>query len=306
MTEPSAQSPQSAPSGADSRSTRRRARVAGGRYAQDLKDLRGHARSTFSGGLDSLTAMRRLALAELNLSRHAAGRSVVWVAVGAVFGASTWLLLMAAAVVAMKSQLEWSWLSALLISAVVSLVIALVAAFMVRRYFAFTGFKATKHELARFGVGEADDDEDSDRKPSFRALQRRVDRAEAVAEGRRRQTLESFAAAKAQAKAAVTPGRVLAAGAISGYVVGRNKGISGSLRHTGAASRAALYTTDTALRGLSEIASLAASTFAAFKSAEAADESATAADQSGAAAAAADQAATAATVAATVSDAPRV
>lgn len=280
----SAHTSQSAPQGADSRSKQRHRY--GGKITSDFDSLKDTAKTTFKGGLDSFGALRRLALAELNLSRHAAGRSVVWVAVSAVFGASTWLLLMTAAVVAMHQYLGWDWLAALMVSAGASAVITVIGVVMMMRFFAHTGFRATKEELARFGIG--DEDDDKEHKPSFAALQKRVDRAEAVAEGRRQQTLEAFAATKAQAQAAVTPARILAAGAVSGYVVGRNKVIRGAVRRTGVTTRAAYYTTDTALRGLGEIASLAVSTYAAYKSNEAADSS----DEAATAASAAADAAT--------------
>ena len=286
MSDATAHTTQSAPNGADSRSKTHKNRTRyGGGIQQDFADIKDSARSILSGGMDSLTAMRRLALAELNLSRHAVARSIVWVAVGAVFGASAWLLLMTAAVVAMHYMLDLSWLAAVLISALVSAVITAIAVVMVMRFFAYTGFKSTKDELARFGFGEPEgDDEQKDRKPTFAALQRRVDRAETVAEGRRQQTLDALESTKAQARAAVTPTRILAAGAISGFVVGRSKGISGSIQRTGIASRAAYYTTGSALQGFSEIASLAVSTYSAYKSRDAADNAEVAAENAEAAA----------------------
>lgn len=268
-------------------------------YGQDVRNLKDSAKSTVRGGVDSFTALRRLAMAELNLSRHAAGRSMVWLAVAIVFGASFWLLLMAATVVAMHEKLGWSWLVSLLVAAVVSLLITLFGALRMRHYFGFTGLKSTKLELARFGIGDEDDD-DSDFKPSFDYLMKRVDRAEMVAEGRREQTVSAFEAMRQQARDVVTPGRVLAAGAVSGYLVGRRgRGESdrvtyGRIQRTGLAARSALYTTDTALRGLSELASLAASTFAAFKSSDAAAKSGEAAAASGEAAVASNVAASAA------------
>lgn len=283
MTERSSATMGSAPNGADSacatdpaagKGQKARSRykaAAGGAYGQDLRDLKDTAKATVAGGWDSFGALRRLALAEMNLTRHAVGRSVVWVAVAAVFGASSWLLLMAAAVVALQQYFGWSWLLALIVAAVVSLVVTGIAAAMMKRYFSHTGFKSTKLELARFGIGDADEDDDDKAKPSFESLQRRVDRAELVAEGRRQQTVAAYESIKSQAREVVTPGRILTAGAVSGFVVGKTKVVKGAVQRTGIATKAAYYTTDTALRGLSEIASLAASAFAAYKSAESAD-----------------------------------
>ena len=245
-------------------------------YGDDVRNLKDSAKTTVRGGVSSFTALRRLAAAELNLSRHAAGRSVVWLAVAIVFGASFWLLLMAGTVVLMHDKLGWSWLVCFWVAALVSLLITLVGALRVRHYFGFTGLKSTKLELARFGIGEEDDDE-PDAKPSFSYLQNRVARAGLVAEGRREQALSAYATMRQQARDVVTPGRVLAAGAVSGYLVGRrgrgesDEVVMGRFQRTGIAARSALYTTDTALRGLSELASLAASTFAAFKAKDAAE-----------------------------------
>lgn len=281
-------SPQSAPDGADSRSP-------SGTYGEDVRNLKDHARSTVRGGVDSFAALRRLAMAELNLSRHAVGRSMVWLAVAIAFGASFWLLLMAGSVVALHDKLGWSWLVSLFVAAGVSLLVMLVGALRVKHYFSYTGLDSTRRELALFGIG--DEHDDSDVKPSFASLQKRVDRAEFVAEGRRQQTVEAFTSLRSQARAAMTPGRVMAAGAISGYLIGRRgRGesdvvVQGRIQRTGLAARSALYTTDMAVRGLSEIASLAISTFAAYKSSAAADSSEDAAASSSVAASAAVDAA---------------
>lgn len=275
---PQGADPTSEPRGAGNGNRRRESESKSkgmGSYGQDVRELKDSAKTTVRGGLDSFTAMRRLAMAELNLSRHAAGQSMVWLAVGIVFGASFWLLLMAGTVVAMHEKLEWSWLVSLLVAAGVSLAITLLGAWRAKHYFDYTGLRTTRRELARFGFGETDDDDEA--KPSFPYLQRRVQRAERVAEGRREQTLDALASVKQKARDTMTPGRILAAGAVSGFVVGRQTqtgNVTGRIRRTGLAARSMLLTTDTALRGLSELASLAMSTFAAMKSADAAEQSA--------------------------------
>lgn len=293
-------SSQSAPDGADSRSS-------SGTYGEDIRNLKSNARATVRGGVDSFGALRRLAMAELNLSRHAVGRSMVWLAVAIAFGASFWLFLMAGAVVAMHDMLGWSWLLSLFAAAAASLIVMLVGALRVKHYFGYTGLDATRRELALFGIG--DEPDESDAKPSFASLQKRVDRAEFVAEGRRQQTVQAYTSLRSQARAAVTPGRVMAAGAISGYLVGRrgrgesDRVVQGRIRRTGLAAKSALYTTDMAMRGMSELASLAITTFAAFKSSQAADSSSEAADASSAAASASSVAASAAVDAAESVDA---
>jgi len=72
------------------------------------------------------------------------------------FGASAWLLLMAALVAALVVA-GLSWLAGLLIAAALSMVAAAAAGFGAMRYFEHTRLKATRRQLARLGVGELAD-----------------------------------------------------------------------------------------------------------------------------------------------------
>src|SRR5690606_40077764 len=61
--------------------------------------------------LDTGRALRRLISADFALARSATGRAMAWVAIGVVFGASAWLLLMGALIVLLQRIDGISWLA---------------------------------------------------------------------------------------------------------------------------------------------------------------------------------------------------
>jgi hypothetical protein len=102
-------------------------------------------------------ALRTLVLADFSLARSALGRTLALTGVAIVFGASGWLLLMAAAILFLTRQLGWAWSFALLSCAVLSLVAAAIAVHIGMRYFDHTRMQATRRQLARLGIGELAD-----------------------------------------------------------------------------------------------------------------------------------------------------
>lgn len=102
-------------------------------------------------------ALRTLVSADFSLARSALGRTLALTGVAIVFGASGWLLLMAAAILFLTRQLGWAWSFALLSCAVLSLVAAAIAVHTGMRYFDHTRMQATRRQLARLGIGELAD-----------------------------------------------------------------------------------------------------------------------------------------------------
>ncbi len=115
-------------------------------------------RSSFTSAVDAGRALRSLFVADFALARAALVRALLWLAVAAVFGASAWLLLMGA-LIALLQQAGLSWLAALSITALLSLAIAALGAWKMVGYFEHTTLEATRRQLAKLGVGD-DDDED--------------------------------------------------------------------------------------------------------------------------------------------------
>ena len=113
----------------------------------------------FRAAVDSGRALRQLFIADLALARSAFGRALAWVGVAIVFGASAWLLLMAAAI-ALLQAFGVSWLVSIAICALLSGAIAAVAAWRVGKFFDYTGLHATRRQLARLGIGDDGDDTD--------------------------------------------------------------------------------------------------------------------------------------------------
>lgn len=106
---------------------------------------------------DASKAMRTLVSADVSLARSAFGRTLAFTGVAIAFGASAWLLLMAALIVALNSGLGWSWPVALLSTALLSIVLTVLAGWWAMRYFEHTRMKATRRQLARLGIGELAD-----------------------------------------------------------------------------------------------------------------------------------------------------
>ena len=125
--------------------------------AEALKDLGASGRAGLSAAGDAAKALRILVAADISLARSAFGRTLAFTAVAIAFGASAWLLLMAALVVALSRGLGWSWSLSLLLTAVLSAAITLFAGWRAMRYFEHTRLKATRRQFARLGFGELAD-----------------------------------------------------------------------------------------------------------------------------------------------------
>jgi hypothetical protein len=122
--------------------------------ADALKELGDTGRATWSAGREAASALRILVSADISLARSAIGRALAMTAVAIVFGASAWLLLMAALIAWLSIDVGWAWWFSLLLCGGVSLVIAGLGAWLGIRYFEHTRFKATRRQLARLGIGE--------------------------------------------------------------------------------------------------------------------------------------------------------
>ncbi|TDK31615.1 phage holin family protein [Luteimonas terrae] len=132
---------------------------------ESIRRIRAAATETFSSGLDSGRALRKLVSADFALSRSALGRGLAWAAVAVVFGASAWLLTMGAAIALLQS---WglSWLASISIATLISLVVTCIAAWRVSVFFDYAGMHATRRQLSRLGLyseaGHSRDDDDDD------------------------------------------------------------------------------------------------------------------------------------------------
>src|SRR3546814_5285195 len=88
------------------------------------------------------------------------GRALAWVAVAIVFGASAWLLVMGV-LTALLHSLGLSWLASFAICAALSLGVTGFAAWRVSVFFDHAGMHATRRQLARFGIGDENDDDEA-------------------------------------------------------------------------------------------------------------------------------------------------
>ena len=126
-----------------------------------LRALNAARRETVDAALDTGRALRRLVAADFALARGALARALAWTAVAIIFGASAWLLLMAA-LIALLQVAGLSWLASIGLGAALSLAATGFAAWRVRVFFGHTGMQATRRQLARFGIGDDDDDAGND------------------------------------------------------------------------------------------------------------------------------------------------
>jgi len=119
-----------------------------------LKELGASGRATWTAGRDAAKAFRILLSADVSLARSAFGRTLAFTGVAIAFGASAWLLLMAALIAELSLGLGWPWALSLLLTGVLSLAIAGFGGWSAMRYFEHTRLQATRRQLARLGVGE--------------------------------------------------------------------------------------------------------------------------------------------------------
>jgi hypothetical protein len=123
---------------------------------QALRDLHEEGRAGLKAATDVAKALRILVAADIALARSAFGRTLAFTAVAIAFGASSWLLLMAAMIAAMQAA-GLSWVLALLIAALLSVAVTAGAGYAAMRYFEHTRLQATRRQFARLGFGELAD-----------------------------------------------------------------------------------------------------------------------------------------------------
>lgn len=124
---------------------------------QAVRELGSAGRATFEAGRDAGKAFRILFAADVSLARSAFGRTLALTGVAIAFGASAWLLLMAALIVGLSRGLGVPWAVSLLLTALLSVAVTVLAAWLATRYFEHTRLKATRRQLARLGFGELAD-----------------------------------------------------------------------------------------------------------------------------------------------------
>lgn len=124
---------------------------------ESLRQVGAAGRASVRAAADTGKALRSLVAADFSLARSAFGRTLAFTGVAIVFGASAWLLLMTALIVALNRQFGWPWWAALLTCAVLSLVAAAASVHRGMAYFEHTRMRATRRQLARLGIGELAD-----------------------------------------------------------------------------------------------------------------------------------------------------
>ena len=122
--------------------------------ADAFSELKDTGRATWAAGKEAFTAFHILFKADLSLARSAFGRTLAFTALAIVFGASAWLLLMAALVAWLSLDMGWAWPISLIVCGGGSLVVAGLAGWFGMRYFEHTRMQATRRQLARMGIGE--------------------------------------------------------------------------------------------------------------------------------------------------------
>lgn len=122
--------------------------------AESLRQLGAAGRAGAGAARDAAKALRTLVSADISLARSAFGRTLAFTGVAIAFGASAWLLLMAALVVWLSRGLGWPWSASLLATALVSSLAAGLGGWRAMRYFEHTRLQATRRQLARLGIGE--------------------------------------------------------------------------------------------------------------------------------------------------------
>lgn len=119
-----------------------------------LREVGSAAKATVGEAGSTVSALRTLMAADFSLARSAFGRTLAFTGVAVVFGASAWLLLMAAVIVFLSVQLGLPWSASLLLCALLSALAGYWAVRQGERYFDHTRMQATRRQLARLGIGE--------------------------------------------------------------------------------------------------------------------------------------------------------
>ena len=127
------------------------------RLGDAARELRDSGLAGFGAAREAARALRTLVAADVSLARSAAGRSAVFACAAVVFGASAWLMLMTAVVVALSLQAGLPWWLSLGACGLASAVCTWLALRKAMDYFEHTRMKATRRQLARLGIGELAD-----------------------------------------------------------------------------------------------------------------------------------------------------
>lgn len=131
---------------------------------ESLRQVGHTGKAAFDSAKDTGRALRRLVSADFTLMRSAFGRGLAWAGVAIVFGASAWALLAGSLIALLVGFFGWSWLGALSLAALISIVVTVFAAWKVGCYFDYTGMHATRRQLHRLGLFDEDDDANDDDK----------------------------------------------------------------------------------------------------------------------------------------------
>lgn len=121
---------------------------------ESLRQLGDTGRAGFSATGDAFSALRALLAADISLARSAFGRTLAFTGVAIAFGASAWLLLMAALITFLALKVGLPWSLSLLLTGLLSAGISVFGGWSAMRYFEHTRLQATRRQLARLGVGE--------------------------------------------------------------------------------------------------------------------------------------------------------
>lgn len=121
---------------------------------ESLRQLGMTGRATWRAGRDASKAFRILLSADVSLARSAFGRTLAFTGLAIAFGASAWLLLMAALISWLSLRMGWAWSASLLLTAVISIVVTGLGGWRAMWYFEHTRLQATRRQLGRLGVGE--------------------------------------------------------------------------------------------------------------------------------------------------------
>ncbi|MDR1076275.1 MAG: phage holin family protein [Xanthomonadaceae bacterium] len=127
---------------------------------ESLRQFGAAGRESMGAAIDTGRALRRLVAADFGLARVAIGRSLGWLSVAIIFGASSWLLLVGV-MIALLQSFGVSWLWSISITAVISIGVTAFAGWRTFHYLKYTRMDATRRQLARWGIGDDDGDEEA-------------------------------------------------------------------------------------------------------------------------------------------------
>lgn len=126
-------------------------------FEESLRQIGATSRAGWDAFGDASKAFRTLVSADISLARSAFGRTLAFIGVAISFGASAWLMLMSALVVALVNVGGWPWWLALVSTALLSLAVTGYAVWRAMIYYEHTRMRATRRQLARLGIGELAD-----------------------------------------------------------------------------------------------------------------------------------------------------